>query len=206
MQLRTLVSAWDNSTRIQFSFNRAVFRGKAQPVLVQWLSSFQESALETEQQLADGPLFWHLSLHWAGWQLQSTASESLRLLHNRLQCTTAPCRHSCPFHQLRYKLFSECRARSAGSPAWIMQSAHGSLFRTSPSCFHHSVQEDIQKMNTLMPCQYIQQHHCLQMKWYCIRATFYIFFISFNKSHKRRESTTYKGKYSLFFFCCCRKP
>lgn len=57
------------------------------PVL--WLSSFQESALETEQQLADGPLCWHLSLHWAVWQLQRTASESLWLLHNRLQCTTA---------------------------------------------------------------------------------------------------------------------
>lgn len=121
-----------------FYYRNSTFRSS----LVQWLSSFQESALETEQQLADGPLHWHLSLHWAGWQLQRTASESLWLLHNRLQCTTAPCHHSWPFHQLRYKLFSECRAGSA----WIMQCAHGSLFRTSPSCFHRNVQWNIQNL------------------------------------------------------------
>lgn len=59
--------------------------------------------------------------------------------------------YNSPFHQPRNKLLGECRAESAQRPAWIMYSARGWVFRSSPSCFHHAVQWDNQGLKKKKP-------------------------------------------------------
>lgn len=105
---------------------------------------FQGKALEPEQQTADGTLRRHLPPHWARWQLQRTAAESLWLLHNRLQCST-----SLSFWSSFISWGAACRAESAGRPAWIMQSAHGSRFSDA------LLTEEQRKMNSLRYSNYL---------------------------------------------------